>query len=255
MNNIFQVSIYTYRQIIKSRILIVSTIFSVVVALATFVASEFTYSTHLRVMLDVSLGIMNLMSVGVAIFLGVNLISDEVKNRTLYFMLSRPISRTSFILGKILGMKFVILSIIAITVAITSVLIIPVIGEYFSDFMTAVLFIFLESILVLLLVVIFSLISNKVISVLSVLALYLSGNVLDTVRAIAIGKDQKWVVTLADNYRYILPDFSLINFKPYVIYRSSVPEGFFVKALIYTFILSAIYTIIMSLLFEKKELE
>ena len=77
--------------------------------------------------------------------------------------------------------------------------------QYLSiSFIKAVLFILIESILVLLLVVNFSLISNKVISVLSVLALYMSGNVLDTVRAIAIGKDQKWLIAASENYRYIL---------------------------------------------------
>lgn len=255
MNNLFKVSVYTYRQIIKSKILIVSSILSLVVAIATFVAAEFTYSTHLRVMLDVSLGFMNLLSVGVAIFLGVNLISDEVKNRTLYFMLSRPISRTSFILGKILGMFFIIVSIILIMTAITSLLILPSIGQYFSDFIIAILFTTAESILLLLLVVIFSLISNKIISVLSVISLYISGNVINTIKAIAINKNQDWLLWITEKYRYLLPDFSIINFKPYVIYKHAVPEGFIFSGFAYIFILTVIYLIIMSLLFDKKELD
>lgn len=255
MNNLFKVSIYTYRQIIKSKILLISSVLSLVLAIATFVAAEFTYSTHLRVMLDVSLGFMNLLGVGVAIFLGVNLISDEVKNRTLYFMLSRPISRSSFILGKVLGMALVILSIVLITFAVTSLLVLPSIGNYFSDYIIAVFFIFLESLLVLMLVVNFSLISNNVISVLSAISLYISGNVINTIEAIAINRKLDWFLWVTDNYRFALPDFSIINFKPYVIYKSAIPDGFFLKALIYTFVLSSCYLIIMSLLFDRKELD
>ena len=59
-----------------------------------------------RILQDVGLAAIRLMSVGIATFVGVGLIHGEVERRTIYTILSKPISRTQFLLGKYLGLVF-----------------------------------------------------------------------------------------------------------------------------------------------------
>jgi ABC-type transport system involved in multi-copper enzyme maturation permease subunit len=47
---------------------------------------------------------MRLFSVAIAIFVGVNLIHKEVDRRTVYTILSKPLSRSEFLLGKYVGL-------------------------------------------------------------------------------------------------------------------------------------------------------
>ncbi|MDC1173812.1 ABC transporter permease subunit [Bacteriovoracaceae bacterium] len=254
MLNYLNVSFYTFKQILKSRILLVSFILSIAVVVSTYIAAEFTYLTQIRVIIDVGLGFMNLLSVGVAIFLGVNLISDEIENRTLYFMLSKPVSRKSFLFGKISGMVLILLSIVVITAINCNLIMYFITSTIRADFFVASFFILIEAVLMLFLVIILSLLSNKVISVIASLSIYIVGCQLVTLRTVTSIKNNEFVLNLIDMYRYLLPDFSLIDFKKYVIYSHAVPDGFFTTALFYCVALVATYGVLLAILFDNKEL-
>lgn len=61
-----------------------------------------------RVITDVSLSGIALLGALSAIFLGTNLIYNEIERRTVYTILARPVSRAEFILGKFAGLAAVV---------------------------------------------------------------------------------------------------------------------------------------------------
>ena len=71
----------------------------------TYVATEFTYGVPERVALDFGLGMLSLSSLSISLFLGVSLLSKEIESRTVYMVISRPVPRFAFIIGKILGLS------------------------------------------------------------------------------------------------------------------------------------------------------
>ncbi len=50
----------------------------------------------------------------VTVFLGASIISKEIERRTLYFVLSKPVSRVQFVLGKFFGLALAIVLVIAL---------------------------------------------------------------------------------------------------------------------------------------------
>jgi ABC-type transport system involved in multi-copper enzyme maturation permease subunit len=104
---LFVISNYTFIEIFKSRIIINIFLLGLFLTLFTYVASEFTFGVPQRVALDFGFGTLSLTSIGVSLFLGVGLLSKEIENRTVYMVLSRPVSRTSFLAGRILGMLWI----------------------------------------------------------------------------------------------------------------------------------------------------
>lgn len=68
---------------------------------------------RIRVVLSFNLTSISILSLLAAIFLGTNLIYQEIENRTIYTLLARPLSRTEFIVGKFVGL--VIVNTISIT--------------------------------------------------------------------------------------------------------------------------------------------
>src|SRR4051812_6786124 len=103
MNKTFIISYYTFKEILKSKILV--NVFFVGLALMgiTYVATEFTYGVPEKIAIDFGLGTLSFSSLGISLFLGVGLLSKEIESRTLYMVISRSVPRYAFILGKIAG--------------------------------------------------------------------------------------------------------------------------------------------------------
>src|SRR5690606_26795267 len=103
----------------KSKILYNILFLGIGLLVVTYIAQQFTYGAPSRVALDFGIGVLSLSSVGIAIFMGVGLLSKEIENRTVYMIISRPVKRSSFVLGRILGLNFILLLNILILAALT----------------------------------------------------------------------------------------------------------------------------------------
>ncbi len=103
MNRVLAIALHTFREAVRDRVLHgvlgagVAGLF-VVLALA-----ELSLDQQQRVVADLGLALLSLLSVGVALFLGSSLLARELERRTLYVVLPRPITRWQFLLGKYLG--------------------------------------------------------------------------------------------------------------------------------------------------------
>jgi ABC-type Na+ efflux pump permease subunit len=69
---------------------------------------------RLRIITDVSFSAIALLGSLCAIFLGTNLVYQEVERRTVYTILARPIGRGEFILGKFAGLAAVVVAAVAV---------------------------------------------------------------------------------------------------------------------------------------------
>ena len=106
MKNIFTIitiSKYTFIEIYKSKIMVSLLFTSLALLLISYIASEFTYGVPHKIALDFGLGILSIANLTVAIFMGSQLVSEEISNRTIYMVLSRPVNRWVFLLGRIFG--------------------------------------------------------------------------------------------------------------------------------------------------------
>ncbi len=58
---------------------------------------------ELKMLLDMGLGSIRFFAMLIAVFLGVRMIADEVERRTIDVLLSKPVGRSQFVIGKFLG--------------------------------------------------------------------------------------------------------------------------------------------------------
>ena len=175
------IAFYTFKELLKSKILLNVFFVGLGLMVVTFVATEFTYGVPERVALDFGLGMLSISSLAISLFLGVGLISKEIESRTVYMVISRPVPRYAFILGKILGLMGIQAINVLILTAMTVISTYSLGGEISSLFGWAVVFMFLESLLLLLIVVLVSLLTNTVLAVLlSLVVLVLGHAIKDT---------------------------------------------------------------------------
>lgn len=119
---------------------------------------------RLRIIANTSLSAISLLGALCAIFLGTNLVYQEVERKTVYTILARPIGRGEFILGKFLGLA---------TVVVVAVLVMALgFAAFFSLYgglsalgwkhAVAIAFIALELVVVVAIALVFSSTSNPI---------------------------------------------------------------------------------------------
>jgi ABC-2 type transport system permease protein len=181
LNKILIVAKYTFKEILKSKILLNVFFIGIGLMVVTYVATEFTYGVPERVALDFGLGMLSLSALAISLFMGVTLLSKEIESRTVYMVISRPVPRYAFILGKIVGLMGIQLINILILGSLTLIATKILGGKIDPLTIWAIGFTFLESLMLLLLVVFVSLFANNILAViLSVVVLLLGHSIKDT---------------------------------------------------------------------------
>lgn len=249
------VAVYTFMEIFKSRIVLNVLILGVLLAFITYVASEFTFGVPGRIALDFGLGTLSITSIGIAIFLGVGLLSQEIENRTVYMILSRPIERSSFIIGRVLGMLWIQ----ALNMLILGGLSISIYffydGTYQDLISWTLLFIFIESLIVLLMVVLFSLITNKIIAVCNTIILLMCGHVLNDTKLLHILDSYPVFKIVLRIYGYVFPNFYKLNLKDFVIYQQTISSSYLWNNFLYGISYSIFLLMCSCLIFKRKNLD
>ncbi len=105
---IWTIAMNTLREAIRNKLLYTLLFFAVLLICAGVLLSTLSYVESERILQDVGLAAIRLFGVAIAIFVGVGLIYKEVDRRTVYTILSKPLSRSEFLLGKYVGLVLTI---------------------------------------------------------------------------------------------------------------------------------------------------
>lgn len=104
MNNIITIAKNTFKETIRDRILYAILAFAFLFILSTIFLGSISLGQDLKIIRDLGLAGIYIFSLIIAIFLGTSLIYKEIERRTLYIVLSKPVSSAQFIIGKFLGL-------------------------------------------------------------------------------------------------------------------------------------------------------
>lgn len=253
--NILTIAKYSLQDIIRSKLMINIFWVSLGVFILTYVTSEFSYGRPDKIALDFGLAISSLATCFIAIFAGASLVFDEIENRTIYMSLVRPITRTSFILGKILGIStFLLINIIIINIfSITSYVYFA--GNLFSDILWGIIFSFVEAVILMLIVVNFSLVFNKVLSIINTLVIFLLGHTIPAALETSYLKGKAEVKMLLEYSSYFIPNLEKINIKSLVTIEKSIDINLIGVATGYGIFYILFLLGIMALLFNNRDLK
>ena len=249
------VAFYTAKEIIKSKILINVLMLGLALLLTTYVAFSFTYGEVSRVSLDFGLGALSLSSVGIAIFIGVGLLSKEIVNRTVYMIVSRPVPRYAFILGKIIGLGSVLILNIALLSFMTLLCYFLTGGNYSPLIMWCIIFTILEALLILLIVSLFSLLTSPTLSVLFSIMIFISGHAVNEAKFTSLAQSMPSLMDALSFYHFILPGFYKLNIKDFVLYKQNLEWSYITNTLSYGIVYCLFLALLSIIVFEKKNLD
>ncbi|MFA5582697.1 MAG: hypothetical protein WDA09_00650 [Bacteriovoracaceae bacterium] len=255
LNKLLIISFYTFKEILKSKVLLITLFIGFALMVITYVATEFTYGTPEKVALDFGLGMLSFSSLGIALFLGATLLPNEINSRTVYMVISRPVPRWVFILGKVLGLCGILLINVLILSTMTLVCSALLGGEVNSVTLWAIIFNCLESLLLLLLVVFLSLFLNTTLSSVVSLFILILGHAIKETQTTSFVKERGYLNILLEFYHMVLPGFYKLNLKDFVIYHKSIETSYLLGSAAYGVFYSLFLLVMIIFVFNKKNLD
>src|SRR5262249_61213702 len=98
------ITLNTFREAIRDRVLYNLILFVLLLVASAPLFGAISIDIERLVLVNLSLTSISLFGVIIAIFIGTGLVSKEIEKKTLYTILSRPVRRWEFILGKYFGL-------------------------------------------------------------------------------------------------------------------------------------------------------
>ena len=104
MKKILSVARYTLIENIRNKIFYIIILFGVIIIGASLLLSNLGSSQATRILLDTGIASIEFFALISAVFAAVTLVLEEMESKTIYLILTRPVSRAHYLIGRVIGM-------------------------------------------------------------------------------------------------------------------------------------------------------
>ena len=254
----------TLREAIRDKVLYNLLIFTAIVITASVLLGQLTIGQDQRVIKDIGLASMSLFGVLIATFVGTSLVHKEIRRKTIYNIISKPIHRYEFILGKYCGLLLTMfINLIVMTIVLFAVLTIhrllfpqPMQGVEpigYILLLKAVMLIFVELMLITSIAILFSTTSSSAMSVFFTLSIYVVGQMAADIKGLAAGLENVFLKGICYLCYYLMPNLDNFNIRAEMVRDVFVSNRFILYAIVYGIFYMAAVLLISILSMEKKE--
>lgn len=114
MRNVWTLAVTVLKDTARRKIFYVVFLFGIAVVGMSPLLPSFELGLRASFLRDVSLSLASMFGVVLAVVLSINQVSSDVEKRTIYNVLSKPVSRLQYLLGKYLGIAIALAMILAV---------------------------------------------------------------------------------------------------------------------------------------------
>jgi ABC-type transport system involved in multi-copper enzyme maturation permease subunit len=247
----------TFREAVRDRVLYNLIAFVLLLSGAAILVGQISIEIEKLVVINLGLTAVSLFGVVIAIFIGIGLVSKEIEKRTLYTVLSRPVRRWEFIVGKFFGLS-------ATLVVNTFFMAIGVFAALFyishkfvradALILLALYFIILEFLIICSLALLFSSFSSPLLSAVFAFSLFVIGSFAEDLRNFAAMTHgfTRWLATGA---AYLVPNFSAFNVISSIAHEQPVAAQLVLQNTLYALFYAIMALSGAVLIFEYRDLK
>jgi ABC-type transport system involved in multi-copper enzyme maturation permease subunit len=210
---ILHIASNTFREAVRDRVLYNLIAFAVLMTGSAILIGQISIDIERLVVINLGLTAVSLFGMVIAIFIGIGLVSKEIEKRTLYTVLSRPVQRWEFIVGKFFGLAgTLVVNTFFMAIGVFGALL--YVSHHFqaSDgwVLVALYFIVLQFLIITSLALLFSSFSSPLLAAVFAFSIFVIGTFSEDLRGFAAMTEglTRWLTTAV---AYIVPNFSALN--------------------------------------------
>jgi len=250
---IWAVAVNTFKETRRNKILLNILIFAVFLILFSFIVGDWSMGHQIKVIKDIGLSAMSIFGLLIAIFIGIQLVIQELKEKTIYLIASKPIKRWEIVIGKYLGLSITLfINIILMSVALWCIGYIME-GSFDFSLIPAIVLIYVEILLIIAFSLLFSSFTSPTLSAIYTFVIFILGHLSPFLRDYVKLYPDKGFHWLIKTIYYIIPNFENLNLKLAVVEHLSIPPHFLSYGLLYGLLYISLILLITCLIFNKKD--
>jgi ABC-type transport system involved in multi-copper enzyme maturation permease subunit len=243
----------TLREAVRSKILYLFFIFGILMIFGSRIISLLAIDNPVKIIKDFGLGSIHFFSILIVIILGIDLVSREIDKKTIYNILSKPVKRYQFLLGKLIGMMLTIIVVLITLFAIFIFLLWLRTGVLQINYIGFIYMTFLECLVLTSFALLFSSISSQLFSTLFTLGIFIAGNSTFALKMLKGFLNGEGIgAFLCDVLYYILPNLGNFNIKNDIVYNVHISFANYTEATLYAFLYAGLIFMLSVFAFKKR---
>jgi ABC-type transport system involved in multi-copper enzyme maturation permease subunit len=247
------IALNTFREAIRDRVLYLLFFFAAVALVFSRLLAMLTVGDKVKIIKDVGLGSISLFGMLMAILIGTGLVYKEIDKKTIFTLISKPIHRWQFLLGKFFGLVLTLFIMILLMSFIFLVILFLNTSKIEGRLLLAVLFIFIELVLITAVAIFFSCFSTPILSSLFSVSFYLIGHFSWGLQTLIQKTKPGPTKVLMQGIYALLPDLENFNFKTEVVYGLTVDPKFYFYSAIYGLVYTSFVLVLATIIFRKRD--
>lgn len=228
MDRLLAIAGNTFRETNRNRVMYVLLLFAVLLILGSVVMGKLSLQDEARIIQDLGLAAISLFGVIIAVYLGVTVLNREIEQKTVYFIIPKPVSRGEFLLGKFAGMCLTLVIQIVVMSLVCALLLKAYGGRLSENLLKALLLIQAEVLVVLAVALLVSSVTGPILAGFLSMALFILGRSTAFMAEIIRREDaDSSVNALLTAAYYVLPDYHLFSVSGSVEQGTTIHNVFF----------------------------
>jgi ABC-type transport system involved in multi-copper enzyme maturation permease subunit len=245
----------TYREAVRDRVLYLLLFFAGMTIILSRVLALLTVGDRVKIIMDVGLASLSLYGALLAILVGTSLVYREIDKKTIFTLMSKPVYRYEFLLGKFFGLVFTQLVIVLLMTIFFQAFLFIHTRRLDGPVFLAALYIFLELILLTAVALLFSSFSTPILAALFSLSFYTIGHfsrgLLTLIRKMPAGFGR----SILRFVYFLLPDLENFNLKTEVVHHLPISGDFLWKSAIYGLFYTLFILVLAVLVFRRRDFQ
>lgn len=243
----------SFQEIIRDKVLYNVLLCAVFLLSLGFLASQLTFARPDRVILDFGISAIGISTGLIAVLIGSSCLGREFDRRTYHVVLSRPITRVQFVIGKFCGLSGVLALNGGLLAAAFLLIYLLSGGATSATLLLAILLLIAQSLLLAAFALFFSSFTTTSLAAVFTIGLYLIGTNVSTLRHLALKLESPAARGLLEAVAVVLPNFELFNQGTKVTYHLPLGGTFVLGSFAYALVMVSLSVLGAGLLANRRE--
>ena len=217
MNRVLTIARMAFTETVRDKILYSILVFALAMIASSTILVTLSVGGEGRIVKDLGLACITLFGLFIAVFIGINLVSREIERRTIFSLLSKPVRRAEFLVGKFLGLGLTLAVNIGVMAAGLVVLAWVLEDHWTPRILLGVGFTFLELLILTATAILFSTFSTPTLSAIYTLLVFVIGRLSADLMTFAAQFGGASLRAAAVGLYYLLPNLSRFNLSGAVV--------------------------------------
>lgn len=253
-SNVVALAGSTFLETVRDRIFYLVAVFGFVMLAATAILSPLTVGAQGKIMADVGLAAMVVFGLLVVVFVGSSMVRKELDKGTIVTILSKPVGRREYLVGKFVGLNMTLAAMLGIMGVLFLVMLWIAPGEFSFRFIGAFYLAFLELALINAVVVFFSTCVSSILAAVFTLGVFVVGHLSESIRDFGQLQGGYFQQITSEIVYYLTPNLEVFNVRGAVVHGDPVSMSHLLMATLYAVCWTVLLLIVAGSIFQRKEL-